>query len=326
MKITDKIYGEVKVDGVLEELIQSKPMQRLKGIHQGGASYLVNKKWNVTRFDHSIGVMVLIKKMGGSIEEQIAGLLHDVSHTAFSHVIDYVFANQDEDYHEAIYRSVVSESEIPAILKKYHYHYEDLLFDDSQWTLLEQPAPDLCADRVDYTLRDMYEYGGIPLKEIHTFLDGLRFWKGRMYLQDLKAAEWFVRTYYKEVIDFFMDPLNVYANAALAETLRLALDKNIIDITDFLGEDAQVISQLKEAENQEVKERLCRIHEKVNVKADGVNYDLHHKSKVRLIDPMVMDGQDLKRASVLSDKVKEMNELAYQKSKKGVYVNILADK
>ena len=38
--------------------------------------------------------MLLIKKLGGSVEEQIAGLLHDVSHTAFSHVIDYVFDNK----------------------------------------------------------------------------------------------------------------------------------------------------------------------------------------------------------------------------------------
>ncbi|WP_435051761.1 SecY-interacting protein Syd [Bacillus pseudomycoides] len=41
-----------------------------------------------------------------------------------------------------------------------------MLFDDSKWTLLEQSAPDLCADRVDYTLRDMYEYGYISWKPI----------------------------------------------------------------------------------------------------------------------------------------------------------------
>ncbi len=34
--------------------------------------------------------MMLVNRLGGSLEEQIAALLHDVSHTAFSHVIDYV--------------------------------------------------------------------------------------------------------------------------------------------------------------------------------------------------------------------------------------------
>lgn len=75
--------------------------------------------------------MLLIKKLGGSVEEQIAGLLHDVSHTAFSHVIDYVFHNEGESYHEEIFSSVVKNSEIPAILSKYGYNYEDILLDDS---------------------------------------------------------------------------------------------------------------------------------------------------------------------------------------------------
>ncbi|AIE78503.1 Deoxyguanosinetriphosphate triphosphohydrolase [Bacillus cereus] len=87
MIISDVLYREFEVDQIVEELIVSKSVQRLKGMHQNGASYLINGKWNVTRFDHSVGVMLLIKKLGGSVEEQIAGLLHDVSHTAFSHVM-----------------------------------------------------------------------------------------------------------------------------------------------------------------------------------------------------------------------------------------------
>ena len=169
MIISDVLYGEFEVDQVVEELILSKSVQRLKGIHQTGASYLVNKEWNVTRFDHSVGVMLLVKKLGGSVEEQIAGLLHDVSHTAFSHVVDYVFDNRNESYHEEIFSSVVKHSEIPAILAKYGYTYEEILLDDSKWTLLERSAPELCADRVDYTLRDMYTYGYISLEEAHSF-------------------------------------------------------------------------------------------------------------------------------------------------------------
>lgn len=42
MKICDSIYGEYEIDGVLEELIQTKAMQRLKNIHQGGASFREN--------------------------------------------------------------------------------------------------------------------------------------------------------------------------------------------------------------------------------------------------------------------------------------------
>ena len=63
----------------------------------------------------------------------------------------------------------MKNSEIPAILAKYGYNYEEILLDDSKWTLLERSAPELCADRVDYTLRDMYTYGYISLEEAHSF-------------------------------------------------------------------------------------------------------------------------------------------------------------
>lgn len=187
MIILDVLYGEFEVDQVVEELISSKSMQRLKGIHQAGASYLMNEKWNVTRFDHSVGVMLLVKKLGGSVEEQIASLLHDVSHTAFSHVIDYVFHNEDESYHEEIFSSVVKNSEIPAILAKYGYNYEDILLDDSKWTLLERSAPELCADRVDYTLRDMYTYGYVSLEEVHSFLEDVIAVDGKWLF---KVSKW----------------------------------------------------------------------------------------------------------------------------------------
>lgn len=324
MIIYDEIYGEFELDKVLEELILSEPVQRLKGIHQGGASYLVNKKWNVTRFDHSIGVMLLIKKLGGSIEEQIAGLLHDVSHTAFSHVIDCVFDNKEEDYHEKIFSSVVKNSIIPTILAKYNYNYEEILLDDTKWTLLEQPAPELCADRIDYTLRDMYVYNQISLEEIHHFLKGLIVLDGRIYLQNIEIAEWFVKTYYKEVIDFFMDPLNVYGYDMLAKVLKLSLEKSILNPNDFLKKDDELITQLKSSDDKELLSLLGKLHPNVKVKEDIENYDFHQKKKVRLINPSILLNGELISASELSESIREMGSTAYEKSTRGMYVRILS--
>jgi HD superfamily phosphohydrolase len=129
MKINDIVYGEWEIEDVLGELLLSSPVQRLKRIHQGGASYLVNPKWNITRYEHSVGVMLLVKKLGGSMEEQIAALLHDVSHTAFSHVIDFVLERKNEDYHEMIFQSIVEKSIIPDILTKHGYNSQEVF----QW-------------------------------------------------------------------------------------------------------------------------------------------------------------------------------------------------
>ncbi|MGW5981818.1 HD domain-containing protein [Bacillus mycoides] len=325
MIISDVIYGEFKVDKVLEELILSKHVQRLKGVHQAGASYLMNEKWNVTRFDHSVGAMLLIKKLGGSVEEQIAGLLHDVSHTAFSHVIDYVFDNENESYHEEIFSAVVKNSEIPAILSKHGYNYGDILLDDSKWTLLERSAPELCADRVDYTLRDMYTYGYVSLEEAQNFLEDLIAVNGKMVLQNIEIAEWFTKTYYKEVIDFFMKPINIYGNDMLAKTLKLALHKKIIHPDDFLLEDHELITKLQLCKDQEVDALLRKVHPSIEVKEDRNEYDLHQKNKVRLIDPPLLREGEVVRSSVVSEKIRQMSDIAYEKAIRGMYVKVISN-
>ena len=325
MIISDVLYGEFEVDQVVEELISSKSMQRLKGIHQNGASYLVNEKWNVTRFDHSVGVMLLVKKLGGSVEEQIASLLHDVSHTAFSHVIDYVFDNEDESYHEEIFSSVVKNSEIPAILAKHGYNYEDILLDDSKWTLLDRSAPELCADRVDYTLRDMYTYGYISLEEVHRFLEDIIAVEGKMVLQSIEMAEWFTETYYKEVIDFFMKPMNIYGNDMLVKTLKLALHKKVIHADDFLLEDDELISKLQQCNDSEVHALLRKVHPNVKVKEDRDNYELYQKNKVRLIDPPLLREGEVIPASVVSENIRQMSDIAYEKAVRGMYVNVISN-
>ncbi|MBG9753405.1 HD domain-containing protein [Bacillus thuringiensis] len=324
MIISDVLYGEFEVDAVLEELILSKPMQRLKGIHQAGASYLMNEKWNVTRFEHSVGVMLLVKKLGGSVEEQIAGLLHDVSHTAFSHVIDYVFDNEDESYHEEIFSSVVKNSEIPAILVRHGYNYEDILLDDSKWTLLERSAPELCADRVDYTLRDMYTYGYISLEEVHSFLEDVIEVEGKMVLQNIEIAEWFTETYYKEVIDFFMEPMNIYGNDMLAKTLKVALHKRIIHADDFLLEDEELISKLQQCNDLEVEVLLSKVYSNIKVKEDRNDYDLYQKNKVRLIDPPLLREGKIVQSSVVSENIRQMSDIAYEKAVRGMYVKVIS--
>ncbi|OIK14519.1 HD domain-containing protein [Bacillus sp. MUM 13] len=325
MNIIDSIYGDYLIDGILEELIFSNPVQRLKGVYQGGASYFVNEKWNVTRYEHSIGVMLLIKKLGGSLEEQIAGLLHDVSHTAFSHVIDFVFENKNEDYHEKIYHQIITDSEIPRILSKYGYDYKNILLDSSNWNLLEQPAPELCVDRIDYTLRDMYRYENITIEEIDVFLGNLIIIEGKIYLKDIKTAEWVVRTYYQEVIDFFMNPLNIYGYDFLAKTLKIALDKKIINTNTLLGTDEEVMDFLHLSNDMEVENLINHIHRGVIVKEDKAEYHLHRKNKVRLIDPSVFYDDQLIPSSELSFEIKKMNENAKRKAEEGMYVKIISN-
>lgn len=320
MRIEDKIYGEFEVEGVLEELINTKVVQRLKNIHQGGASYLVNPNWNVTRYDHSVGTMIFIKIIGGSLEEQIAGLLHDISHTAFSHVVDFALNKSNEDYHEEIFERIVETSDIPKILTKHGYDYKDILYNETKWTLLERSAPALCADRIDYTLRDMYSYGYISLVAIKNFLDSLEVKDGEIVINSINAAEWFVNTYYKEVIGFFLNPLNIYAYNRLSNALKVALDNEIITLEDLLQDDNYVLTILKNSKNEEVRSLIQSLNYNVDVVENKEEYDIHQVNKLRLIDPTVIIDGVLSKASEKSTLIKILGEQAMQKSIEGVFV------
>ena len=86
MKYIDRAYGNFEIkEPVILELINSKTIQRLKDIDQAG--YFLNSS-----FSHEPHILVLniqsaficfLKMYKAPIEEQIAGIIPDVSHSAF---------------------------------------------------------------------------------------------------------------------------------------------------------------------------------------------------------------------------------------------------
>ena len=266
--------------------------------------------------------MLLIRLLGGSIEEQIAGLFHDISHTAFSHVIDTVLDNKKEDYHEIILEDVINNSDIPKILESNGYNYKDILLHHERWNILEKSAPKLCADRIDYTLRDMYNNGIITIEDIKKFLTNIRVINDEIVVTSLETGEWFVETYYKEVLDFFMDPLNIYSNYKFAEVLKLALNKKIITLEDFLKDDNYLLTILSSSRNSEIINLLNSISPNTKVVEDDSNYDIYKVNKLRIIDPTIYINNTLNKISNLSSYIRQTNKDAIKKSLKGSYIKI----
>ena len=106
MEIKDDIYISHRIeDKSLVSLINSSSVQRLKDISQLGIPDEYSHRKGFSRYEHSLGVLILLKNLGASLEEQVAGLLHDVSHTPFSHVMDWVIGDPSkEDYQDNIHK------------------------------------------------------------------------------------------------------------------------------------------------------------------------------------------------------------------------------
>ena len=94
-RLRDPVYGAVTLDApLLRDLYHSEAVQRLGDVYQGGITAFIKPERRTTRLEHSVGVMTLLRRLGAGVEEQAAGLIHDVPHTAFSHVVDFVFPNR----------------------------------------------------------------------------------------------------------------------------------------------------------------------------------------------------------------------------------------
>ncbi|QRF76345.1 HD domain protein [Thermoplasmatales archaeon] len=129
--IQDPINGPIKVDGLIEELIDSPEFQRLRYIKQLGLLNLVFPGANHTRFDHSLGTYYIASLIGDyfHIENRetllSAALLHDIGHPPMSHSLEDLFLKEYGKDHQGVGGSIISGrgeysgSSIPAILEKY---------------------------------------------------------------------------------------------------------------------------------------------------------------------------------------------------------------
>ncbi|MEM6346469.1 MAG: HD domain-containing protein [Bacteroidota bacterium] len=288
MRYLDELYGEYTLEGVIPELIQAELFQRLKSVHQGGGIFLVSPYIDHTRFEHSIGVMLLIKDLGGSIEAQIAGLIHDISHTAFSHLIDYVLELEEEDYHEKRYFELIKDSAISVLLQSHGFDihtFEKL----EAYPLLESPLPNLSADRIDYTLRDLFQINKVSLAEIQWFKNGLEVFEGRIAVKKREYAEWFQAKYEALSSDYFESPENKGVHLILKNLLKEALAKGQIVESDFWEDDYYLMEKLggEEKLKQLIKEKGIAQHQTIRMKA-------------RAVDPEIIFDQQVKRLSDLS--------------------------
>lgn len=325
MEIKDRVYGTVSItEPVLLELIDSAPVQRLKRINQAGASQYVIEGLNVTRYEHSVGVMILLRKLGASIEEQTAGLLHDVPHTAFSHVIDHVFTenNHDHEFHERFHEQIIMQSEVPAILEKHGFSVERLL-DEKNFLLLERSSPDLCADRIDYALRDCLAIGGSQ-ETINEIAAALTVKDNEIIMSNKETAQLFAEEFLRMDTELWADPRGVTIFEILADALRRALDKNILTEDDLFLDDATVFAKLQDAQDKHITERLAMLNPNLEIEENPEDFDFYGKTKPRYIDPKFVQGEKVLRVSDVDNQFLERVAAHKNKVLRGVHAKVIA--
>lgn len=178
------LYGFINITPRMGYIMDTPEFKRLHNLRQLGATYLVYPSANHTRFEHSLGVSHLAKKLLLSLKEknpfldviddnlielvQIAGLIHDIGHGPFSHLYDdYIITENDMEHEERgieIFKKMVKDNTMPFIQEEVNFIIE--LINPSEnsknnW-LYQIIANKFCSidvDKIDYIQRDSYHLG-----------------------------------------------------------------------------------------------------------------------------------------------------------------------
>jgi hypothetical protein len=282
---SDLLYGTWNIPDGVVRIIDGPTFQRLRRVSQSGASKYAHVFKTVTRFEHSMGVYLLLHHLGATEREQVAGLLHDISHTAFSHVIDIVFFSAEQNLHEQIKDEFLARPDLKYALAELGYRVEDVS-DEESFTILEQPLPALCADRIDYSLRDAVTVGLIPASVAQSIIADMIVHEGQIVMRSVDLATAY-RDLYQELNDrYWASQEENYLYELLAQAIEIGLNRGIIVRGDLLTDDDTVESKLQSAQVPEIEERFEKLHDPP---ADEVNAFVSSRPiKQRAIDPDVL--------------------------------------
>ncbi|MEM6794803.1 MAG: HD domain-containing protein, partial [Acidobacteriota bacterium] len=194
LSIRDPIHGFVRVDPLEAALLDSRPMQRLRFIHQLGLTFLVFPGAEHSRFSHVLGTMHLAGRIYDAVaaksegqlprgEEalerrlvRVAALLHDIGHAPFSHSAEDLFEAGID--HEDMTRMLLDTAEMRGVFER---HGEGLEVEAVQRVLAKEGegmerllseivTSELDVDKMDYLRRDsLYcgvQYGSYDLERL----------------------------------------------------------------------------------------------------------------------------------------------------------------
>lgn len=299
------VFGDIQEENpAILDLINSQAMQRLKQIDQSGPpAYFVKDYPKFSRYDHSLGVYALLKRYNTPLKEQIAGLTHDASHTAFSHLADIIFQsgkNRTESYQDTIHPWFLKQMHIDDILASYNLSIDDISPKNPEFTALEQEFPDMNADRIEYNLHTALVFQDLTNDEVTDILAALRFDHGKWYFTNPMLAKKFAKlsTYYNKSI--WGSAHNNALYAVTGATLKYALQQQIITNDELhFGNDGQILKALSASKDPYLR-TLLRIIDNIDnhyeIATDN-KPDIFVPVKMRGIDPLVAVDGKLQRLS-----------------------------
>lgn len=331
-RVRDSIHDYIDLDSLESSLVDTRPYQRLRWIKQLGSANLVYPGANHTRLEHSIGVSHLAKQMAmqsGVPDDElhlvsIAGLLHDLGHSPYSHLADELPFGKD---HVDITQDIIKESQISDIfnnegidsteicnLIKGEHRYGSLI------------SGDIDADRLDYLMRDSHYTGVKTGVDTGRLVTKMSITNGELVIGEsgLPVVETFLTSRSVMFPTVYFHPFSRGAELMLARATKAAILSGYFSYESFVSyTDHKFLSELDSAggiskslvndfENRKITKRVVSItkdetENKGITKSDVEDLEISISSKLGIDSSKVF--MDLPPLKVVPDmKVKILKE------------------
>jgi len=274
--IRDPIHGDITLEGMFIELLESPEIQRLYNIKQLGLAHLVFPGAHHTRLEHSLGVHQVATKAASLLkldddEKKIlscSSMLHDIGHGPFSHTLESIIRNTLDvdhvdlteelilgkyDISEYEEKQFINTPTVSDVLKNYGMNLNEIIdvirgkIDKNKYLSLLLNSP-IDVDQLDYLLRDAY-YTGVAygMIDIERFLQTLIIFNNQLLVEKKGIGV---------IENILMARTLMYSSIYFHKTVRIAelmLSKAIELIPDldpfyfFKMTDAELLNYLKKS-------------------------------------------------------------------------------
>lgn len=237
----DPVHRYIHVrDQVIWDVIGAKEFQRLRRIKQLGTTYLVFHGAEHSRFNHSLGVYEIVRRI---VDDSFSGrpewddserlvvlcaaLLHDLGHGPFSHAFENVFGLDHEYFTQQI---ILGDTDVNKILKRVSEDFPQRVADVIGKTYPNKQVVSLIssqidADRMDYLQRDAYftgvSYGHFDMERI---LRVMRPREDQVVIKSsgMHAVEDYIMSRYQMYWQVYFHPVSRSAEVILTKVLHRA--------------------------------------------------------------------------------------------------------
>ncbi|WP_153730323.1 HD domain-containing protein [Sporosarcina obsidiansis] len=237
----DPVHRYIHVrDRVVWDVINTREFQRLRRIRQLGTTYLVFHGAEHSRFQHSLGVYEIVRRIiddgfsgraewdeGQRLVTLCAALLHDLGHGPFSHAFEKVFNLDHEQFTQQI---LLEQTEVNEVLSRVSPDFPQKVADVIDKTYPDKLVVSLIssqidADRMDYLQRDAYytgvSYGHFDMERI---LRVMRPTEEQVVIKHsgMHAVEHYIMSRYQMYWQVYFHPVSRSAEVILMKILHRA--------------------------------------------------------------------------------------------------------